>query len=321
MPTTVLSVQQLVVGNNRPACYRKRFTVHVCYVQSYHCVFAMCSVVHLGGHDYKSAVCGCIVAADLPNEEHAKRVLSIIADVSGSITRRLTSSPVVHMSALCLLCSMVPWSLGGLPLHTVLDIPGNLLDMLAYFEHGDKPFVPCFQVHAGATGSLVSSTHSAADCCMDTTVTQQKPPVTSKPTDLRQLAFCMHGSNCGGGSTARLSLIQQYCCIFTIKLAAGWSAASLTALLLRFIDGVENLPGAATIPHPQACATRAAITTGCATCTTSPLADLPCVQVLWEVNTAGNHSAHVLPGVQLPCTEQCLPINCCMIAVVIHGWQ
>jgi hypothetical protein len=55
--------------------------VHVCYVQSYHCVCAMCSVVHLGGDDYNSVVCGCIVAADLPNEGHATTVLSIIADV------------------------------------------------------------------------------------------------------------------------------------------------------------------------------------------------------------------------------------------------
>jgi hypothetical protein len=57
-----------------------------------------------------------VVAANLPNdEEHAKRVLSIITDVSVAITRRLTSSPVVHRAALCLLCLMVPWSLGGLP--------------------------------------------------------------------------------------------------------------------------------------------------------------------------------------------------------------
>jgi hypothetical protein len=32
------------------------------------------------------------------------------------MTRRLTSSPVVHMAALSLLCSMLPWSLEGLPL-------------------------------------------------------------------------------------------------------------------------------------------------------------------------------------------------------------
>jgi hypothetical protein len=53
---------------------------------------------------------------------------------------------------------------------TVLDVPGNLLDLLAYFEHCDKPFVPCFPVYAGARGSLVSSTRCAADRCMDTSV-------------------------------------------------------------------------------------------------------------------------------------------------------
>jgi hypothetical protein len=60
-------------------------TVQVCYAPSDHCVCAMCSVlVHLVGDDYNLSVkCGCIVAADLPNdEEHAKRVLSIITNVS-----------------------------------------------------------------------------------------------------------------------------------------------------------------------------------------------------------------------------------------------
>jgi hypothetical protein len=66
----------------------------------------MCSIeVRLcGGDDYNSIVCGCIVASHLPNEEHAKSALSIIADVGVAMTRRLTSSPVVHMAALCLLC-------------------------------------------------------------------------------------------------------------------------------------------------------------------------------------------------------------------------
>jgi hypothetical protein len=81
--------------------------VYVCYVQSYPYVCAMCSIeVFLGGDDYKGVVCGCISASHMPKEEHAKRV-------GVAMPRSLTSSQVVHMAALCLLCSMVPWSPGG----------------------------------------------------------------------------------------------------------------------------------------------------------------------------------------------------------------
>jgi hypothetical protein len=123
---------------------------------------------------------------------------------------------------------------------------------------------------------------------MDTGVTLLKPPVTSKPTDVRQLAFRIHGSNCGNSSTATLYVSQQYCFISTVKRAAGWSAASPAALLLWFIDGVQNSPGAAAIAHPQACRTplRAKFTTGCATSTASLLAMLPCMcTVLRAVNS------------------------------------
>jgi hypothetical protein len=47
---------------------------------------------------------------------------------------RLSMADVGHLAGfahggclLCLLCSMVPWSLGGLSLLYVLDVPGNLL--------------------------------------------------------------------------------------------------------------------------------------------------------------------------------------------------
>jgi hypothetical protein len=147
---------------------------------------------------------GCIVAAGLPNEEHATRVLSIIANVGVAMTRRLTSSCVVHMAAPCLLCSTVPWSLGRLPQPYWMCLV-TCLACLRTLNMVTNPLYYAFKcMHAGARGSLVSSTHCAADCCMDTSVGQQKPPVTSKPTDLRQLAFRMQGSDCGGGSTARL---------------------------------------------------------------------------------------------------------------------
>jgi hypothetical protein len=55
--------------------------------------------------------------------------------------------------------AVVAWGLAP----TVKDVPGDLFDMLAYFEHGDTP------VEHGDTPVV--------------------PPVTSKATDLRQLAF------------------------------------------------------------------------------------------------------------------------------------
>jgi hypothetical protein len=71
-----------------------------------------------------------------------------------------------------------------------------------------------------------------------------------------QRTFRMHGSNCGRSSTAKLYASQQYCCICTVKLAAGWSAASPADFLLWFMDGMQISPGAATIvTHPQACRT------------------------------------------------------------------
>jgi hypothetical protein len=71
-------------------------TVHACYVQSYHCVCAMCSAVPLDGHDCKSVVCACIVAADLPNEQHATKVLSIISNVAMTRRSQLITSCCAH---------------------------------------------------------------------------------------------------------------------------------------------------------------------------------------------------------------------------------
>jgi hypothetical protein len=78
---------------------------------------------------------------------------------------------------------------------------------------------------------------------------------SSEPTDLQELAFRMHASNCGGGSTARLYVIQQHRCIFTVKLDAGWCVASPAAHLSWFSAGEGNFPGAAAFSHPEACRT------------------------------------------------------------------
>jgi hypothetical protein len=96
-------------------------TVLLCaYAQSEslctHCVCAMCSVVHLV--DTITRVwCAepCTVAADSANEEHARRVLSIIADVGVAMTRR---SPHHQLCSWLHCASCVRWCpgrLGGLP--------------------------------------------------------------------------------------------------------------------------------------------------------------------------------------------------------------
>jgi hypothetical protein len=88
-----------------------------------------------------------------------KSMLLSIADVGVAMTLRPTgfahgsTMPSVFDGAL------VAW--GFTP--TVLDVPGKLLELLA-LNHGDKPFVPCFRVHAGARESLVFNTHSTTDC-------------------------------------------------------------------------------------------------------------------------------------------------------------
>jgi hypothetical protein len=80
------------------------------------------------------AAASFVAASELPNEKHATRVLSIVADIGVAMRRRRLTSSI--SPAVCAHGCIVPHVFDGALLAwgfapTVLDVPGNLLDLLA----------------------------------------------------------------------------------------------------------------------------------------------------------------------------------------------